>query len=52
MKKVSDIIIAETKRFIKEYFDDDEESLADKMFNKKYNQVPKTTKATKQGNQN
>jgi len=45
MKKVSDIIIAETKRFIKEYFDDDEESLADKMFNKKYNQVPKTTKA-------
>lgn len=41
---ITDVIISETIEFIKEHFND-EESLADKMFNKKYNQVPKTNKA-------
>lgn len=41
--EINDIIIAETKKFIKEYFDD-EESLLDKIFNKRFNKAPETTK--------
>jgi len=44
--EINDIIIAETKIFINEYFDDEEESLADKIFNKRFNQLPNTNKAT------
>ncbi len=43
MNNIKDIIITETRNFINEYFND-EESLGDKIFNRKYNQVPQTTK--------
>lgn len=43
--KIIDLIISETKEFMNEVFDN-EESLADRVFNKRYNQIPRTNKHT------